>query len=126
MFFLEWISRERVAGSERNRVTVVFDGHGPRVKGAGSGSVEGIFSGDQDADTVIREVVAALKNPRIAVVVTNDKSIRLSVRRKGAQTLSCEEFLAMGQRKSKPRRSDALDEANTQEIDNELKRIWKL
>jgi predicted RNA-binding protein with PIN domain len=123
---LEFIEKERLLGSPRNRATVVYDGHGPRTRRTGPVLIEAVFSGDQDADTVIRDLVGALKNARDTVVVTNDKSIRLSVRKKGAQVLSCEEFLALAKKKPSASRATTLDTTSVQEINDELERIWKL
>ncbi len=116
---------DRPTGSIKNSVTVVFDGHVPKSGAIKSESIKIIFSGDKDADTIIRESVDELSHPRSAIVVTNDRSIRLHVRKKGAKVLSCEEFLAMGKKKQKIRSDERLDASALGEINEELKNIWK-
>lgn len=68
-----------------------------------------VFSGDRDADTVIKEWVAELSNPRDAVVVTNDRGIYAAVRGSGAQVMSCKDFFLLGIKKTVHRKRDALD-----------------
>lgn len=113
-------------GSPRNALTVVYDGHGPHLRLAGPSLVEAVFSGDKDADTVIKERIADLPNARVAVVVTNDKSIRMAVRKKGARVMSCEEFLALRKKKaSASTEASGLDARSADAINKELKSIWR-
>lgn len=122
---LRTLEEERPMGSERNTVTVVFDGYQPKNFGAYFKSIKILFSNDQDADTLIKESVYALSNPRTAVVVTDDRSIRMQVKHRGAKVLSCDEFLSKGRRVVTPLQTDKLNGAIQNKISEELKRIWR-
>ncbi len=124
--FLRYLEESRPTGSERNTVTVVFDGYAAALKGIRLALVQLVFSCDRDADTVIKERVSELANPRDAVVVTNDRGIHAAVRGAGAQVMSCEEFFLLGNKKAAPRQRDTLDPQSAESINQELKRRWKL
>ena len=124
---LQFLEQNRPTGSERNSVTVVFDGHVPKGGGPKSRSVRILFSGDQDADSVIKSRVDELPNGRVAVVVTNDRSIQKWVRGAHAKVLSCSEFLRLGaDSASSPRRADKPSAEDERRINEELRRLWKL
>jgi predicted RNA-binding protein with PIN domain len=92
----------------------------------GLGSFIVIFSGNKEADTIIKERVSALSNARDGVVVTNDRSIQLHARKRGAKVISCEDFLASKPASSRPASPKGLDSATLGEINDELKSIWKI
>ena len=122
---VRYLEDDRPTGSTKNSVIVVFDGHIPKLGPIKSQTIKIIFSGDKDADTIIRDSVDALSHPRSAIVVTNDRSIRMHVRKKGAKVFSCEEFLKMGKNKPKVQYNQRLDATAAGEINEELKNIWK-
>jgi predicted RNA-binding protein with PIN domain len=126
--FLRFLDEERPTGSERNLVTVVLDGYSVDLEKLRWSLLQVIFSGDRDADTVIKEKVDALPHPRSAIVVTNDRDIRNWVRRKGAKVMSCEDFLKLGQSKktSVKKPPDSLDPETAHHINTELERLWKM
>ncbi len=119
---LKFIEDRRPQG--RSAVTVVFDGRadvsGPRWPG----TTRVIFA-DGDADPVLKNLVDDLPNPRDAVVVTDDRAIQRWVSAAGARVLSCREFLLAG-KSAPPRRRSGLDAAGEEEINEELRRLWKL
>jgi predicted RNA-binding protein with PIN domain len=91
---------EEIAGSFAERVTIVFDGRGPRVAASeehgGNPAVQVIFSpGDKTADTVIERLVDEQKNATNIVVVTSDRSERDTVGTRGASTMSSGDFLEL-------------------------------
>jgi predicted RNA-binding protein with PIN domain len=122
---LRFIEDRHPQGGAGHRVTVVFDGREDVSSPAWRGTAQAVFSSGRDADTVIKERVDALSNPREAVVVTNDRAIQRWVSAAGARVMSCESFLAAGA--SAPRRRPAgLLPSETEAINEELKRLWKL
>ncbi len=119
------LEEEKPTGSSNNPVTIVFDGHIPKTGRIPSSFIQVVFSGDKDADTVIKERIDETAHPRSAVVVTNDRSIRTYVRRKSAKVLSCEEFLLLGRKRMGATRSEKLDPQHIRQINDEFKDIWK-
>lgn len=122
---LRFIEGKRPQG--RHDVTVVFDGREDVVGVAWTGPSRVIFSRGRDADQVIKDQVDHLPNPREAVVVTNDRAIQKWVRGVGAKVMSCEDFIAAaGARAAPRRRAEILNPQDAADINEELKRLWKL
>lgn len=123
---LRFIETRRPQGASSNAVTVVFDGRSDVSSPAWTGPTRVIFSHGKDADGVIKARVDDLANPSEAVVVTDDREIQRWVRAAGAKVLSCEAFLAAGASSPRLRRSPALSAAESDAINEELTRLWKL
>ncbi|MFC1658818.1 NYN domain-containing protein [Candidatus Omnitrophota bacterium] len=90
------IQDRRLAGSKNNLVTVFFDGKegiGPYQDKRQSG-IRIIFSRNEPADEEIKRMVAECKNPKQAVVVTDDKAVAYFSSSLGARVLPVSEFLA--------------------------------
>ena len=109
----------------KNQATVVFDGKPGRDWTAWRGPTRVVFSMERDADTEIKDRVDGLSNAAAAVVVTNDRAIQKWVRGAGAKILSCEEFLSRRPHARGPS-SGSIDPQTAAEINEEMKRIWKL
>ena len=74
---------------------IVFDGTGERNKTAfeNFSYLEVVFSGGQsDADTVIEEKITANSAPRDLLVVSSDRRLRASARKRKSQAIKSEEF----------------------------------
>jgi len=124
---LQFLEDVRPGGSARNLVTVVFDGQEDVDSPTWKGSVQVVYSRGKDADAVIKRNVDNLANPRVAVVVTDDRDIRKWVRGTKAKVLSCAEFLKGGVKKSGPRAGNPrVDAADARDINAEMKDIWKI
>lgn len=122
---LKFIEEKRPQG--RNRVTVVFDGREDVTSDPHRGETQVLFSVGRDADSVIKQRVDDLANPRNAVVVTDDRAIQKWVRGVGARVMSCEAFLKAGADPAALRRpAPELDPQAAAEINEELKKLWKL
>lgn len=105
----------------KNPVTVVFDSR----EGPGSRSVENgitvVYTSGETADDKIIAMVRLSQNPRVMVVVSNDKGIRHLLKSTGAQFMSADEFL----RKSKRAKSaDAQEPVEDPTITDELRKEW--
>jgi predicted RNA-binding protein with PIN domain len=124
--FLRYLESERHIGSPRNSLTVVLDGYRADVKKIQLEKIRLVFSEDRDADSVIKERVADLANPREAVVVTNDRGIQNAVKALGAQVMACEEFLLLKKKRAVIRYVEKMEAPNADAINSELKRFWKL
>ncbi len=93
---------EDVARRWATLVTVVFDGADADVDGASTSSrrlVHVTFSPSGVlADDMLRAFVDAADEQRAVVVVTNDRAVAGDVRRRGANVLASEQFLAAARR----------------------------
>ncbi len=91
---LEWL--ERVHGRELDSVTVVFDGR-EGIRQAKSSSTRGgiriQFSVGQIADDLIEELIEHERSPRTLTVVSSDRRIQESARRRGCAFWSCDRYL---------------------------------
>ncbi|MFH1202037.1 MAG: NYN domain-containing protein [Candidatus Omnitrophota bacterium] len=127
---IHFIRDKRPQGSERNAITIVFDG-------ASNGfdyptkncAVTIIFTRDESADAWIKRAVEKAKEPKKIVVVTNDKEICFYVRSFGARLLSVKEFVFGKEKITRPgtQFSENKIELSTQEaeeITEELRKIW--
>ncbi|MCB4756517.1 MAG: NYN domain-containing protein [Elusimicrobia bacterium] len=124
--FLRYLEKGCSTASRRNTVTVVFDGYAASLRGISLDLVQLVFSGGLDADTVIKERVADLPNPRDAAVVTSDRALRAAVRSLGAQVISCEQFLRPRKNKTAPPPAGKPELPSAEAITRDLKRLWKL
>ncbi len=87
------ISGSRLAGK---RVLLVCDGApGPKMPTGRIGNIEIVFSGGgRDADSLIALRLREFGGGRGVLVVSSDRAVRTSARRRGAKEISSEEFLA--------------------------------
>jgi len=121
---LRFIDEKRPCGN--NEAIVVFDGKSGRDWNGWPGATRVIFSLERDADTEIKERVDAMSNRASAVVVTNDRAIQKWVSGAGARVMSCADFLRAGIKTGRPAGSGKPDAATAAEINEQMKRIWKI
>jgi predicted RNA-binding protein with PIN domain len=128
LLLLDFIRTERLCGSARNTVTVVFDGYPDAAfENIGRGDIKIVFSRDQSADEYIRKKVEGFGSPRNLIVVSDDKEIKLFVKAIGVKAMSVEEFIGT---KVKPQKNkdesfqDELTFTQKQKINEELRNIW--
>lgn len=120
---VRFIDERGPTGSERNGVTIVFDGKPGRRPPPAGRLARVVFSFDIDADTEIKRRVDAMPNPTIAMVVTDDRAIQRWIRGAGARVMTCEAFLSGGRRPPK-RGREKTDPTSAAEINREMRRIW--
>ncbi len=88
------IETEQPQGSEKNRVTIVFDGQPDVVGGVGGGeAVRVIFTSGESADDKIKQIVDEDEQRKSIIVVTDDKGIQYHVRAAGAKVMGVGTFL---------------------------------
>ena len=128
---LELIKRERLAGSSKNKITVVFDGYPNPKDTPDFGESEGgrciVFSGRETADEQIKKMLEGAANPRNAVVVSDDKEVKFFARAAGGRTLSVEEFIGLRERKRANKDSSVEPEltySQRYKITQELRKVW--
>ena len=122
---LAWIEERNLCGSPRNAVTVVFDGKPGPGWTPWRGRARVVFTYEEDADTVIKRSVDESSRPRDAVVVTDDRAIQRWVGGAKARVVGCADFLR-GARAAGALRRGKVDAGEAAEINEELKRVWKL
>lgn len=136
--FVRILQTYRPQGSLKNKVTIVFDGNkdvstsSDRVKKSSS-NIEIIFSENETADDKIKKMVRKVANPKILVVVTDDKDIQYSVRGCGAKIQTVKQFLKPISKKAKPitkpdytiiKDKPSLSNEKAMKITKELQDIW--
>ncbi|MCX5710407.1 MAG: NYN domain-containing protein, partial [Candidatus Omnitrophica bacterium] len=121
------IKTNRLSGSPRNQVDIVFDGY-PREGGAAESSgLNIIYSRDISADERIRKMLEAAVNPKSIVVVSDDKEVRSFASIFGAQHVSVEVFLVSKEESAICKRQNAEPEIGytaKHKINEELRKIW--
>lgn len=101
---VRFIINKRPHGSQRNKVTVVFDGKaGFYMQSHESRSVAVIFATKTNADQEIKNIVGRCRTPGHLIIVTDDREVQSYVKSCRAQVMSCAEFVSRG---SSPRDTD--------------------
>ncbi len=90
------IMTQRLQGSARNDVMVVFDGKSDFLGKPSQGVVKVVFTSDETADDYIKHVVENSTDVKNTIVVSNDGEIVCYIRKLGAKALSVQEFLRSG------------------------------
>ena len=128
---VEFIRLGRLCGSNKNKITIVFDGY-PDSSFLGQPHephVTIIFSGEATADEKIKRLVENAANAKNIIVVSDDKEIQFIIKAIGAKSLGVEEFIGV---KKKPAHHVTIDESlkfdlnysQVEKINKELKGIW--
>ncbi|MCM8813680.1 MAG: NYN domain-containing protein [Candidatus Omnitrophica bacterium] len=125
------IENNRPYGSRRNTVTVVFDGRPDLPREERAAAVRVLFSRQESADALIRRMVEAAPQPRLLVVVTDDREVMYACRAAGAQVMPVARFFTRHRPAVAPRRDmqDCSPSLNPDSpaavvITEELKRLW--
>lgn len=128
------IEKESLKGSERNQMTIVFDGQAGVWGGDAGTKIKSVFTSDESADDRIKKIVEEAKDRKNIVVVTDDREIRFYIRALGARPLSVAEFLGKvkdhqdttyPEKAARPR-GERKQISSTQEynITSEFEKIW--
>ncbi|MFA5119406.1 MAG: NYN domain-containing protein [Candidatus Omnitrophota bacterium] len=127
---LEVIKFYHLCGSPKNGVTVVFDGFPDSYNSVLTDPwISVIFSREESADERIKRIVSTSGNPKVIVVVSDDREIRFCIRAAGARPLGVDEFLNTPKKQRPaagrldPVKSD-LSYTQMDSINKELTRIW--
>ena len=126
---LEFIKINRLTGSLKNKITLVFDGY-PDASGKSrdSADIEIIFSRQESADERIKRIVEASGRRKNIIVVSDDREIIFCVKAAGASCLGVEEFTRPRLRPAHLQKTDTrkteLSYSQIQKINQELIKIW--
>lgn len=123
---LEFIRTEKLCGSSKNKITVVFDGYAGDFK-TGDCDIEVIFSQEQTADDKIKKIVHGRGSIKNIVVVSDDREIKDFVKSSGFKAVGIEEFIYHKKKRIKVE-DDSLKPELTysamHKINQELRQIW--
>jgi hypothetical protein len=126
----DFIFLNKLSGSRKNKVILVFDGYPPSGEKMPEG--EGLlclFSRMIEADELIKKLVEESGQPANIVVVSDDKAVRSAARLLRAKVSAVEEFICGG-RGAKIKSSSSYDEddrisySKMQKINEEFKKRW--
>jgi predicted RNA-binding protein with PIN domain len=125
----EFIRINRLCGSPKNKVTVVFDGYPDTLsQGDDINEFNIIFSRKNSADARIKQMLENSGNPKNIIVVSDDKEIKLFTKSFGARAMGVEEFIGIREGKKARSKETAfkpeLSYTQMFEINEELKKIW--
>jgi len=125
---LAFIKTERLTGSPKNKIAIVFDGYPPSGISLDGAEAGFIFSRKINADEKIKKIVEESANRKNIVVVSDDKEIKFMVKSLGARALGVEEFIAREEKSERGEKKEALkQELNYTQIDainKELSKLW--
>jgi predicted RNA-binding protein with PIN domain len=134
---IRFIRERRPHGSDRNSMTVVFDGQ-ENIDGSveSAADVRVVFSRGMSADDHIRECVEQSLDPQNIICVTDDRELALACRHRGARIWSVDEFVSKGYKEETTavRRSEdtrrregdgkVISQVVARKIDQEFLAIW--
>ncbi|MBU1524491.1 MAG: NYN domain-containing protein [Candidatus Omnitrophica bacterium] len=119
---IQYIKRNKLTGSRRNRVVMVFDG-GINEEAAGEREYEVIFSQDRSADDLIKERVKHAKNKSQILVVSDDREIRDAIKSEGACPLRTADFLKI-KKKDNQEKEKEISYTLQREITEDMRKVW--
>lgn len=129
----ELIRINRLCGSLKNTVTIVFDGWPDSGCAFREGmGIDIIFSHDQSADQWIKRYLESKTNQKNTIVVSDDREIKSFARSCGAKVEGVEDFLrieaksksALDYLSKKDSQKHDLNYTQAEQINRELKKIW--
>ncbi|MBU1999211.1 MAG: NYN domain-containing protein [Candidatus Omnitrophota bacterium] len=127
---MQLISSQSLCGSPKNKVRIVFDGYPVSNTPRGDDYQSRIiYSLDISADDLIKQMVQAAVNPKIVIVVSDDREVADSSRLQGARILGVEEFIHT-RKNNKHMKSGAdllkaqLSYSQMEVINKELRNLW--
>ncbi|MBU0548266.1 MAG: NYN domain-containing protein [Candidatus Omnitrophica bacterium] len=127
----DFIRLNRLSGSRKNRVILVFDGYPPYgEKMPEEDGLVCVFSRMIEADELIKKLVEESGRPRNIIVVSDDKAVQLAVRFLNSRVCAVEEFIC-GKKSARTldfmhqeREENKITYSKMQVINAELKKKW--
>ena len=127
----DFIRLNRLSGSAKNKVILVFDGYPPRGESMPEGDgLVCVFSRMIEADEVIKKIVEESGQPRNIIVVSDDRGVQSAVRLLNARISGVEEFICGKQSARnldsicREREESKISYSKMQIINAELKKKW--
>jgi predicted RNA-binding protein with PIN domain len=124
---LDFIRKEKLCGSLKNKVTVVFDGFPGNLNIRG-GDIEVIFSQEESADDKIKKIIHKRCDVKSIVVVSDDREVKDFVKLQGVKASGIEEFIQPKRKHRSCREIESLKPELTyslmHKINQELRQLW--
>jgi len=126
-----FIRSNRLSGSRKNKVIIVFDGYPPcGEKMPEDAGLACLFSRMIEADEMIKKLVEESGQPRNIIVVSDDRAVQSAVRILGGRVSGVEEFICG--RKSlraldyrcQEKEESKVSYSKMEEINAELRKKW--
>lgn len=127
---LGFIQVNRLTGSPKNKLTVVFDGYPPSVScdALNPQNASIIFSRKISADEKIKNLVENSAARKTIFVISDDKEIKSAVKFLGARILGVAEFIQAKEKNLPASEKEDLEKKLTfssmHKINEELTRLW--
>ena len=125
---LNFIRFNKLTGSLKNAVTVVFDGYPDSYEPTSDTGIAVVFSRMISADDLIRKLVEESGNRKQMVVVSNDREIQSMAKMLGATVAGIESFIKYDKKAQIARKNLESDPKLTftqmQKINDELRKLW--
>ena len=125
---LNFIRFNKLTGSPKNSVTVVFDGYPDSNEPANDTSIYVIFSRKISADDKIRKLVEESGSRKQIVVVSNDRQVQSVAKMLGAGVAGIETFVKEDSKAKIAKKALESDPKLTytqmQKINDELRKLW--
>ncbi|HQJ16163.1 MAG TPA: NYN domain-containing protein [Candidatus Omnitrophota bacterium] len=124
------IRDKRLCGSMKNKVTLVFDGYPTMgIPLRQSLDCDIVFSQDRSADEQILDMAEHSVNPKIMIVVTDDRRVQFHAKAAGVSVVGVEEFLTAKQeseaaRRRREDRTPEISAVDAARINKELRNLW--
>ena len=121
---IHYIKKNRLTGSQNNKITVVFDG-APSQEIISEHGFKVIYSDRRSADDLIIEQIKKTKNASQLIVVSDDRQIRDCAKTHRAKSLKVLDFITP-KRSTKPKEKEKKDISYTlqKEITDQMRKIW--
>jgi predicted RNA-binding protein with PIN domain len=124
---LDYILRNRLCGSKKNKIIIIFDGYQDSRYPNPDTEIEVIFSRKESADEKIKRIIFESKNVKNIVVVSDDKEIKFFSRSYGATVRGVGDFFKY-KYNTKEKAEDSfkaeLTYSQMHKINGELRKIW--
>ncbi len=126
-----FLLRHNLCGSRANSITIVFDGYPSDGRSRyDDGCLTVVYSCEESADDRIKKIVESAAQPRILVIVTDDRQIQSFAKVCGVTIRGIEEFLEkIGKTESALNKKKAaakplLNYSQVDKINKELRKLW--
>jgi predicted RNA-binding protein with PIN domain len=128
---VDFIRSNRLSGSRKNKVIIVFDGYPPYgEKMPEDETLTCLFSRMIEADEMIKKLVEESGQPRNIIVVSDDRAVQSAVRFLNARSSAVEEFIC-GKKSiraldsvRREREESKISYSKMEEINAELRKKW--
>ena len=129
LLVLSFIRTNRLTGSPKNRIILIFDGFPPQsAVNQDFSDAAIIFSRKISADEKIKKLVEEAANHKNIHVVSDDKEISFMVKSLGARSIGIEEFINAKEKSKNCQKKDLikpeLNYSQIHEINQEMSKIW--